>query len=69
MIKIVKQLDARENTLLILSSPVPNILFHTLLIDGKEYEPVIVYDMPNAIGVPGDGDFEGKEIKFIKKRR
>lgn len=31
-------------------------------IDDKEYRTEIVYDMPNSIGIIGEGDFVGKEI-------
>ena len=35
------------------------------LIDGKEYEPISVYDLPNSVAVAEKGDFVGKEILFI----
>lgn len=67
MIKIIKQIPAGNNTLLILDSAVPNILFDSILIEGKEYDPVIAFDMDEAIGVSCKGEFEGKFIEFIKK--
>lgn len=67
MIKIIKQIPAGNNTLLILDSTVPNILFDSILIEGKEYAPVIVFDMDNAIGISSKGEFEGKLIEFVRK--
>lgn len=64
MIKIEKQLDAGKYTALFLNSPVPHMNFKKLIIDGKEYEPVIAYDLPKCIAVNAKGDFEGKEINF-----
>lgn len=35
-------------------------------IDGVEYEPVIVYDLPNNIGIKAQGGFVGKIVEFIE---
>ena len=64
MIKIVKQLDAGKYTVLCLNAPIPNIKFKKLVIDEKEYESVIVYDLPKSIAIKTKGNFVGKEIKF-----
>lgn len=65
MIKVNKQLNAGHHTVLLLDSEIPNKRFSKLVIDGTEYEPEIVYDLKNSIGVAATGDFEGKEVKFI----
>ena len=65
MIKVDKQLKAGNYTVLLLNSDVPRTRFSKLLIDGKEYNPEVVYDMKNSIGVAATGEFEGKEIKFM----
>ena len=65
MIRIVDQFDVGQNTLLILDSPVPLKLFTKLLIDGKEYEPLVVYDLENGIGIPTHGFYKNKEIIFL----
>lgn len=65
MIKILKQFDAGDNTLLILDSPLPQFLFKKIIIDRREYEPVVVYDLDNSIGIVGHGIFEGETIEFI----
>lgn len=65
MIKVYKQIEAGNFTVLLLDSEIPRIRFSKLLIDGKEYKPEVVYDLKDSIGVLAIGDFEGKEIKFI----
>lgn len=65
MIKVYKQLNIGKKTILMFDSDLPTKRFSRLLIDGKEYEPGIVYDMKNSLGIPATGNFEGKEVKFI----
>ena len=36
-------------------------------IEGKHYEAVICFDLPNAIAIKAEGDFKGKKLKFIKE--
>lgn len=59
------QLDAGKYTVLILDVETSHIRYRKLMIDGKEYEPVIVYDLPQSIAIEAKGNFVGKEIKFI----
>lgn len=66
MIKVDKQLQAGKYTVLLLDSEIPHIRFSKLVIDGEEFKPETVYDLENSIGVAATGDFEGKEVKFIK---
>ena len=66
MIKVYKQLKTKKYSLLLLDSPPPITNYSKILIDGVEYMPEIVYDLNNAVAVADDGDFEGKEIKFLK---
>ena len=65
MSKIVEQFTAGELTIFILENPLPLTNFKKVSIDGKEYEPEVVYDMENAIAIKADEDFTGKEIEFI----
>lgn len=65
MIKVNKQLEGGNYSVLMLDSDIPHTKFSKLLINGKEYKPEIVYDLKNSIGVAASGDFEGKEIQFI----
>lgn len=65
MTKVKKQLDIGNITLLILNTSIPDCNFKKVLIDGKEYETEIAYDLKDSIGIVGKGDFENKEIQFI----
>ena len=65
MITIRKQLNAGNYTVLLLDSEIPHTKFSKLLIKGKEYNPEIVYDLKNSIGIAATGNFEGEEVTFI----
>jgi len=74
LIRVLNQIDAGENTLLILDSPVPQRLFKKIIIGENEYDIVIAHDLDHptcvlendsSIGVAGKGDFEGKIIEFL----
>lgn len=64
MIKAEFQYSVGKYTLIGLDSPIPNNWKNKVVIDGKEYDTEIVYDLPNHIAVIGNGDFVGKEIVF-----
>lgn len=59
------QLDAGKYTVLILDVESSHIRYNKLVIDGKEYKPVIVYDLPKSVAIEAKGNFVGKEIEFI----
>jgi hypothetical protein len=65
LIKVEKQFNLKDKTILFFDSAIPTKKFSKLLIDGKEYKPDIVYDLKNGLGVATTGEFEGKEVKFI----
>lgn len=65
MIKIIKQFDVGKYTLIGMDSQTPNTKFNKAIIDGKEYELEIAYDLKNSIGIVGKGNFVGKEIIFV----
>ena len=65
LIKIERQFSLGGKTILFFDSPIPNKKFTKLQIDGKEYKPDIVYDLRTGLGVATEGEFEGKEVKFI----
>lgn len=65
LIRVKKQLDIGKFTLLILNTSVPDNNFKKVIIDGKEYETEIAYDLKDSIGIVGKGNFENKEIEFI----
>lgn len=64
MKKVEKQLPAGKFTVLIFNSFSLNELKNKgfILVDGKRYETEIVYDLPNAIGIVGHGNFVGKYV-------
>ena len=64
MITIVDQVAVKNYIVLFLSESLPNRAYNTLLIDGVEYKPEIVYDLDASIAIIAEGDFIGKEIKF-----
>ena len=67
MIKVEKQLHVPNSrmTLLCFDSDIPNNRFTRLVIDGKEYKPIIAYDIKNAYAIEATGVFEGKEVLFV----
>lgn len=65
MRKVIYEFSAGEYTILKLDGPIPSKLHTAYIIDGKEYEIVPVYDMPNCIAVKANGNFIGKEVRFI----
>ena len=56
-----KQLNAGKYSVLLLDSKIPSSRFSKLVIAGKAYKPVIVYDLPDSIAIAAEGEFEGKE--------
>lgn len=65
LIKVFKQLNAGKYSVLLLDSKIPSSRFSKLVIAGKAYKPVIVYDLPDSIAIAAEGEFEGKEVEFI----
>lgn len=65
MPKIESQFSAGKYTVLCLDTEIPNTNFKKLNIDGVEYTPEPVYDLPKSIALLGEGRFTGKEIAFI----
>lgn len=63
--KIDECTEVSHMTLLSLSSDLPRSNWHSLLIDGKAYDPVPVMDMgERCIAVEGHHDLTGKEVRF-----
>ena len=65
MSKVVKQVDIGKYTLITLDTPIPNANFQKVVIENREYETEIAYDLKNSLGIIGKGNFENKEIQFI----
>lgn len=62
--KIVKQLDCGEYTVLGLDSPIPNKCGKYVKIGETKYEIEIVYDLPNSIAIKEKGRFINKTVEF-----
>lgn len=65
MIRVEHQLDAGENTLLILDAPIPMRLYNKIKINNEYYKPVIAYDLADSIGIVGKGNFVGQKVEFV----
>lgn len=63
--KVISQLSVGKYTALELDIGLPVSGYKKFRIDGKEYEPVPVYDLPNHIAIEEKGKFEGKTVEFI----
>lgn len=65
MRKIIDEWVVRKYTILTLDEELPRQAIWHYVIDGVEYEPVIVYDMgKNVIAIEADGGFIGKTVEF-----
>ena len=53
-----------EYTVMKLDGSVPSKLHTAYIIDGKRYDIVPIYDMPNCIAIRATGKFVGKEVLF-----
>ena len=63
--KVVNVWKIGKYTTLELDEGTPMQPYHKYCIDGREYDIVPVYDMPNHIAVEAEGDFLGKTVEFI----
>ena len=52
-------------TVLVLDSPPPLDWKCSVCIRGTNYETEMVFDIPNAIGIIGNGDFQGEIVEFL----
>lgn len=64
MRKIIYEFSVGEYTIMKLDGSVPSKLHTAYIIDGKKYDIVPLYDMPNCIAVRGVGGFIGKKVQF-----
>lgn len=39
--------------------------YNKFRIDGKEYTPIPVYDLPRHIAIEAQGNFKGKFVEFV----
>ena len=64
MTTVKNQIAVGDNTVLFLSSHLPNKDFRSVIIDDNKMEAIIVFDLPDSIAVRHGGDFIGKPIRF-----
>lgn len=66
MAKIIDEWEVpNEGTILTLDEDTPFRPYWHYVIDGVEYEPVMVYDMgENVIAIKAYGSFIGKTVEF-----
>lgn len=65
MSKVVSEWKIGKYTALELDQRPPIKPYHKYRIDGKEYDIVPIYDIPNHIAVESESDFLGKTVEFI----
>ena len=65
MAKVTCSFAIQNYTVMKLDEETPLTNYTKYRIDGKLYEPVIVYDAPQCIAVEALGDFEGKTVEFV----
>ena len=69
MNKVISEFSVGKYKVLTLDEKQSNVTHDKYLIDGKEYEPVSIYDAPNCIAIESNDTFEGKTVKFIEKEQ
>ena len=65
MAKIISELRVGKYLALGLDNTLPWKSYRKYRIDGKEYEIVPLYDMPNSIAVDSSESLLGKVVEFI----
>lgn len=65
MYKIVDSFSIRNVIVLVLDKPPSFEWKGGIRIKNIDYEMVMVYDIPNAIGIKGTGNFTGKNVKLF----
>ena len=65
MYRVISQDFIGNHALLEVNKELPKKKYHKYLIDGKEYDCVPVYDLPNHIAINSDEGFIGKKVEFI----
>ena len=66
MSKIIDEFCVKNYRVLILNEPLPLRPFHKVVIDGKERDITIVYDLKNSFAVQDEGNaLVGKEVDFV----
>lgn len=64
MVKIIGVEKINDCSVLFLDNSPPSTGWNTIVIGGKEYAPVPVYDMKETVAVKGFGFVEGQTVSF-----
>lgn len=62
---VLSQWQIGKYTALELNEDIPLKKYSKYRIEGKEYEPVPVYDLPKHIAIEGEGEFVGNTVEFV----
>lgn len=65
MCVIVSEWTVGKYTVLELDQDLPMKRYRKYRIDGADYDPVPVYDLPKHIAVETQGSFKGKTVEFV----
>lgn len=63
MNEIISELKVSKYLCLQLDN-IPTNSYNKFIIDGKLYDPVPIYDMPNCIAIESEESFVGKTVEF-----
>ncbi len=69
MNKVIFEVSVGKYKLLTLDEKQSDVAYNIYQIDGKEYEPVLIYDAPSCVAIESNESFEGKTVKFLKKEK
>lgn len=64
MSKVVSEFRVKNYIVLKLDKQ-PLTSYYKYRIDGKEYDPVPIYDMPGCIAIESEKSFIDKQVEFI----
>lgn len=65
MRRIVDVAELHDCVVLFLDGPTPRMAWRELLINGKTFSPVPVYDIDNVVAVKGIGFSIGQTVEFL----
>ena len=65
MDKILNEWKIGKYIALELDEAPPMRKYNKFRIDGKEYTPIPVYDLPRHIAIEAQGNFKGKLVEFV----
>lgn len=64
MRKVTSEMSIGDYKVLTLDGALPLKRYTKYVIEGKEYDIIPVYDLPNCIAIESEDHFEGKTVEF-----